>query len=117
MDNIADIPIDNVVNLAEKREEAKKNKEMQELKKLPQNVHDYIELRTLQIKSIEDTRKLIKEFEETRLCFSKDMLLPGPQLDVYISYKVGVMVAVDNIKYNDEKMKTVYPSANFTPFE
>jgi hypothetical protein len=105
--------MDNIVSL----DEARKNKEKEVLKKLPQTVADYLELRSLQVKSIQDSRALVKEFEENKLCLSKKSQLTGPQLDLYLSYKMGVMVAVDNLRFNDERMKEVYPAAKFPEFE
>jgi hypothetical protein len=105
--------MNNIVSL----DEARKNKEKEALKKLPQTVADYLDARELQIKSIKDARELIKEFEGTKLCLSKKMQLTGPQIDLYLSYKIGLVVALDNLKYNDERMKENYPTINFPPFE
>lgn len=116
-ENTSDTPIDNVISLADRREEARKNKEKEELKKLPQTVADYLDMRNTQIKTIQDSRALIKEFEEKRLCLSKQSQLTGPQIDMYLSYKVGIMIALDNLKYNDDRVKSIYPTANLPAFE
>jgi hypothetical protein len=107
---------DEIIDLIKIKKERKDKLAEKSAKKLPWALNEYIRLRNQSIAQITELRKLINEFEEHTLTFSKNYELSGPQIDQYILYKLTLDYAINAMKENDKTVKDHY-AYDLPPFD
>jgi len=107
--------MNDIIDLAQAREQKKEKERQASLKNLPPQYVEYVQSREIQIASMKKLTAEIEYFEKEILTFSKNRKLSGPVIDHYLLNKVTLDYALESLRVSDAKVKEFYPFADLSP--